>query len=1246
MPRWKASLVAVSLLVLAASQPIRSADQILIGAGSSWKYNATGTNLGTAWRARTYSDAAWPAGPGQLGYGDGDEATVIPYGSSTTNRYITYYFRRAFTVANPAALASLTMRYVRDDGCVIYVNGVEVARSNMPSGTIAYTTRASTAAANEAAWLETPVDPALLVAGTNVVAVEVHQSSPSSSDVSFDLELRGAEVQAPGASVLLTAPANHSTTNTTAVTFSADVAAPDGLASATLFVGGPARTVVFSGAAQMEDAQITAETPAAADGNGPSLNVDRQTPHAHALLRVPGLVGGGTGQVPAGATITSAVLRVNCTNAGSAMRIYRLTESWIEDQATWNQRATGTAWSVPGADGPASNSAAALTGDCTVAGQRSIDLTPFVQEWASGVANYGIVFVESGTDGVDFASSEAGSQSPSLSVTFKDAQQPVQTRVLSGTSANVSFDVALTLAQTYFWNVLVTDSGGRQALAPADFDLTIDAGAPDAPIAVAPADGAAGASTSPVLSVSVSDPAGGPLDVTARLRPVPAPEFTIIALPDTQHYSEAFPAIFTSQTQWIVNNKAARNIAFVTHEGDVVQNYGITAEWQAANASMSLLDGVVPYGIGPGNHDQPTAMFNQYFPYTRYQGQPWYGGHYGSVNDNNYQLFSAGGLDFVIVHLEFCPPAAAVSWASSVLQNHPGRIGMMTTHGYLGLSAERSVHSCTNTQYLWDGLAVPNPNLHFMLSGHVHGESRRADVVNNHTVHQLLADYQERASGGEGWLRILRFVPAEDRVYVQTYSPWLNRYEQDADSEFTLAFPMAGAFTAAGAARVASGATAALQVSGLSPGTQYEWQVTVTNGSGRSRTGPLWRFTTGSNGPVNQPPTASGMSVAGNEDTAIPVTLAASDPEGAALTYTIVAAPGRGTLSGTAPALTYQPSANANGSDSFTFRVSDGQATSTTATVSVTVVAVNDAPAAAAESYSTAAGVALTVAAPGVLANDGDVDNPTLTAQLVTAAAQGTVALNGNGSFTYTPAAGFSGSDSFVYRASDGLLSSAATTVSIAVTPASSTSLVAAYSFNEGSGTTLTDRSGRGHTGTVSGATWSTQGRFGGALSFDGVNDWVTVADTAALDLTGALTLEAWVRPTALAAWRTILLKEQTGGLVYALYVTETGSRANGYLRIGSELGLSAPAPLAANTWTHVALTYDGAAMRLYVDGTQVATRSQTGAITASSGVLRIGGNAPWGEYFQGLIDEVRIYNRALTQAQIAADMAAAVQQP
>src|SRR6185295_11388180 len=152
-----------------------------------------------------------------------------------------------------------------------------------------------------------------------------------------------------------------------------------------------------------------------------------------------------------------------------------------------------------------------------------------------------------------------------------------------------------------------------------------------------------------------------------------------------------------------------------------------------------------------------------------------------------------------------------------------------------GLAAERSTPGCGSTQFLWDGLALPNPNLRFMLAGHVHGESRRTDVSNGKPVFQMLADFQDRASGGEGWLRILRFVPGEDKVYVQTYSPWLNRFESDADSEFTLDYPMGGAFIPSGSTSALSGATASFPLSGLLPNTQYEWRATVTNSSGKTR---------------------------------------------------------------------------------------------------------------------------------------------------------------------------------------------------------------------------------------------------------------------------------------------------------------------------------------------------------------------------------------------------------------------------
>ena len=484
-----------------------------------------------------------------------------------------------------------------------------------------------------------------------------------------------------------------------------------------------------------------------------------------------------------------------------------------------------------------------------------------------------------------------------------------------------------------------------------------------------------------------------------------------------------------------MDNKEARNIVFVTHEGDIVEHNSLNSEWLVANDAMSRLDGHVPYGMGPGNHDQPTTLYNQYFPYTRYQNETWYGGHFQNLNDNNFQLFSGGGLDFVIVHLQFCPPAAAVSWASDVFASYPDRVGIMTTHGYLGLSAQRSVHVCGDTQYLWNGLAVPNPNLRFMLSGHVHGESRRVDTVNGNPVFQMLADYQDRATGGEGWLRILRFVPAENRVYVQTYSPWLNRFETDADSEFTLDFPMGGAFADAGSTTAASGSTASIAQGALSPFTQYEWRMTVTNSSGRTRTGPVWTFTTGSGGPANQPPTATGQSVSTPEDSAIPITLGAVDPEGGPLTYTIVSGPSSGTLSGSAPALTYQPAANISGADSFTFRASDGQATSNLATVSIAIQAVNDPPSATGEGYTMQGGGTLAISAPGLLSNDTDIDSGTLTARLLSGPAHGTLALGPNGSFSYTPSGGYSGPDSFTYVVNDGQADSGVAIVSLTVTP-------------------------------------------------------------------------------------------------------------------------------------------------------------------------------------------------------------------
>ncbi len=209
-------------------------------------------------------------------------------------------------------------------------------------------------------------------------------------------------------------------------------------------------------------------------------------------------------------------------------------------------------------------------------------------------------------------------------------------------------------------------------------------------------------------------------------------------------------------------------------------------------------------------------------------------------------------------------------------------------------------------------------------------------------------------------------------------------------------------------------------------------------------------------------------------------------------------------------------------------------------------------------------------------------------------------------------------------------------------TPPPAAGLVGAYGFEETSGAAVTDSSSANNPGTIVGAAARTAaGKIGRAIDFDGVNDYVSVADAASLDLTTGMTLEAWVQLDTVSSWRTTILKEKPGGLVYSLYANSSSARPQGEIVTGAGTDVLAGAgpALTAGTWTHLALTYDNAQLRLFRNGVQVAQIAATGAIQASTLPLRIGGNAIWGEYTDGRIDEVRVYNRALSAAEITTDM-------
>lgn len=270
--------------------------------------------------------------------------------------------------------------------------------------------------------------------------------------------------------------------------------------------------------------------------------------------------------------------------------------------------------------------------------------------------------------------------------------------------------------------------------------------------------------------------------------PVDNGNFTIGVLPDTQIYSRSYPKVFDNIVRWIIGHESTWNIEFVSQEGDLVQNYSDSTEWKNARGSMRKLDNHIPYGFLAGNHDkgpsQAADMMNRYFRCSYYEGnwgENWWGGCYWGTK-NNYQLISVPEMDLLFLHLEYNPSDRVLDWAGRVLDNYPKRFGVITTHSYLGLDGSRT----ESGERIWNELISRYSNVRLVLCGHVHGEAKSTVVEDNRVINQVLADYQVRNNGGNGWIRLLTFNPDENLIQVRTYSPFLRMFETDKDSQFQL----------------------------------------------------------------------------------------------------------------------------------------------------------------------------------------------------------------------------------------------------------------------------------------------------------------------------------------------------------------------------------------------------------------------------------------------------------------------------
>jgi hypothetical protein len=301
--------------------------------------------------------------------------------------------------------------------------------------------------------------------------------------------------------------------------------------------------------------------------------------------------------------------------------------------------------------------------------------------------------------------------------------------------------------------------------------------------------------------------------------------WTIVVLPDTQRYvlNDENHAIFMQMTQWIKENKKARNIKMVLHVGDITDN-NTPEEWAKAKASMSVLNGQVPYIMCIGNHDlvtngfmiDRTTLMNTYF---HVEDNPLnkeiFGDSYGIGLENAYYLFNAGGRDYMVLSLEFGPRQEVIDWANRMVAGHPVSSIILITHDFMDERSRVDTGTVSRTtpttdyspslfpigkngdahcgEETWEELVSKHPNFEFVFSGHqldADGDKiatgHRSDTrEKGYTVHQTLFNAQESHKGGEGWLRLVEFRP-DGTVQHKTYSPYKNEWKRTEEYEFSV----------------------------------------------------------------------------------------------------------------------------------------------------------------------------------------------------------------------------------------------------------------------------------------------------------------------------------------------------------------------------------------------------------------------------------------------------------------------------
>ena len=295
--------------------------------------------------------------------------------------------------------------------------------------------------------------------------------------------------------------------------------------------------------------------------------------------------------------------------------------------------------------------------------------------------------------------------------------------------------------------------------------------------------------------------------------------FTVVALPDTQYYSSTYPEILEAQIRWILANQFERQIKLVVHEGDIV-DADEPKQWERAARSLHALDGRVPYVLSAGNHDYHRdgtfitrrSLMDDYFPVAALSRSSRFKGTFepGHI-ENSFEVIDTGEGRWLVLSLEFGPRDSALAWADRIAHLYPSLPTIVLTHAYLASDDTRYDHvlrpgqpwnprryfsdtapgAVNDGEEIWQKLVSKNDNILFVLCGHdlSDGTGRLTSVRDDGTiVNQLLANYQTEALGGRGYLRLMRFIPSQGQIRVQTYSPLLDQFKIDPSNDFQFAY--------------------------------------------------------------------------------------------------------------------------------------------------------------------------------------------------------------------------------------------------------------------------------------------------------------------------------------------------------------------------------------------------------------------------------------------------------------------------